>query len=291
MSYFGGKWPATLPVFETVAPDDHLLCLYFGDIKLRKKIAAFACLYCARRSSTLSCFAKKCATRLPYLPALDDCPTINFCNLLSSLSVLLASFFCKLIVFCYWKRFLGQKSLDMHVFKNDDYVALIFGVSMHAFHHYICTLSWCSFPVQVSPARWMLHGLEVFADVIPVRSSLCACVRHIQCPERTAVARSHINISRARTSNWCWWTVQTKLTTASPYPACWRGLNLHWSDIGRWRVVGQQTNVTEAAQDEITKNLLNALRLPCQAGSTFRILCHTWFICFVPINNDRSCKT
>ena len=108
-------------------------------------------------------------------------------------------FFCKLIVFCCWKRFLGQKSLEMHVFKNDNYVALIFGVSMHAFHHYICTLSWCSFPVQVSPARWMLHGLEVFADVIPVRSSLCACVRHIQCPERTAVARSHINTSRART--------------------------------------------------------------------------------------------
>ena len=77
--------------------------------------------------------------------------------------------------------------------------ALIFGVSIHAFHHYISTLIWCSFPVQVSPARWMLHGLEVFADVIPVRSWLCACVRHIQCPERTAVARSHINISRART--------------------------------------------------------------------------------------------
>ena len=139
----------------------------------------------------------------------------------------------------------------MYVLKNDDYVALSFGVSMH--FTIICTLCWYLFPVQVSPARWMLHGLEVFADVIPVRSSLCACVCHIQCPERTAVARSHINISRARTSNWCWWTVQTKLTTASPYPACWRGLNLHWSDIGRWRVVRQQTNVTEAAQDEITK--------------------------------------
>ena len=87
----------------------------------------------------------------------------------------------------------------MHVFKNDDYVALSFDVSMHGFHHYICTLSWYLFPIQVFPPRWMLHGLEVFADVIPVRSSLCACVCHIQCPERTAVARSHINISRART--------------------------------------------------------------------------------------------
>ena len=124
----------------------------------------------------------------------------------------------------------------------------------------------CCMDLKFSPMwfQWEARSALAFATFSVLREQLWPDHIKIYLEQELCVA-----------SNSCWWTVQTKLTTASPYPACWRGLNLHWSDIGRWRVVGQQTNVTEAAQDERAKNIFNALRLRCQAGSTFRRLYHT----------------